>query len=255
MAQEAIFNQLTIPVLLGLALGKIFTTSFSIGSGGSGGVFGPSVVIGGAMGGAVGQFFHILLPAVVTQPGAFVIVGMAGFFTAVSNTPISTIIFVSEMTNSYHLLLPSLLVCSVCYLLATKWSIYENQVKSWVDSPLHAGEFMIDILQTIKVEKLKYLIKNVRCLNQDMPFSQFKQVLNLQRKTLMRCLWWMRKIRVNLSACFTAVTSLPTITFMWPGSGNPKHWVVVNSLPDVETAPVPEQSPRHGGVHMNKESG
>ena len=207
------------------------------------------------MGGAVGQFFHILLPTVVTQPGAFVIVAMAGFFTAVSNTPISTIIFVSKMTNSYHLLLPSLLVCSVCYLLATKWSISENQVKSRVDSPLHAGEFMIDILQTIKVEKLKYLIKNVRCLNQDMPFSQFKQVLNLQRKTLMRCLWWMRKIRVNLSACFTAVTLLPTITFMWRGSGNPKHWIVVNSLPDVETAPSPEQSPRHGGVHMNKESG
>ncbi len=182
MAQEAIFNQLTIPVLLGLALGKIFTTSFSIGSGGSGGVFGPSVVIRGAIGGAVGQFFHMFLPTVVTQPGAFVIVGMAGFFTAVSNTPISTIIFVSEMTNSYHLLLPSLLVCSVCYLLSTKWSIYENQVKSRVDSPLHAGEFMIDILQTIKVEKLKHLIKNVRCLNQDMPFSQFKQIFQTTKQ-------------------------------------------------------------------------
>ena len=182
MAQQAIFNELAIPVLLGLAIGKIFTTSFSIGSGGSGGVFGPSVVIGGAMGGAVGRFFHILMPTVVTQPGAFVIVGMAGFFTAVSNTPISTIIFVSEMTNSYHLLLPSLLVCSVCYLLSTKWSIYENQVKSRVDSPVHAGEFMIDILQTIKVEKLKTLIKEVRCLNQEMSFSQFKQIFQTTKQ-------------------------------------------------------------------------
>jgi len=127
--QEAIHNELTVPFLLLLAVGKIFTTSFSIGSGGSGGVFGPSIVIGGAMGGVVGEIFHQIMPGVVTEPGAFVVVGMAGFFTAVSNTPISTIIFISEMTNSYHLLLPSLLVCSISYLAAQRWTIYERQVK------------------------------------------------------------------------------------------------------------------------------
>jgi CIC family chloride channel protein len=135
MAQNAIFNQVAISTLIALAIGKIFTTSFSIGSGGSGGVFGPSVVIGGALGGAVGKIFHLLIPSIVTHPGSFVIVGMAGFFTAVSNTPISTIIFVSEMTNSYHLLLPSLLVCSLCYLLSQRFTIFKNQVKSRVDSP------------------------------------------------------------------------------------------------------------------------
>lgn len=182
LAQDAIFNQVAIPTLIALAIGKIFTTSFSIGSGGSGGVFGPSVVIGGALGGAVGKVFNILLPTVVTQPGAFVIVGMAGFFTAVSNTPISTIIFVSEMTNSYHLLLPSLLVCSLCYLLAQRWTIFENQVKSRVDSPVHAGEFMMDILQTIKVGDLKHMIKDVRCVNQDMPFSEFKKIFQTTKQ-------------------------------------------------------------------------
>ena len=182
MAQDAIFNKVAISTLLLLAVGKIFTTSFSIGSGGSGGVFGPSIVIGGAMGGAVGKIFNILLPTVVTQPGAFVIVGMAGFFTAVSNTPISTIIFVSEMTNSYHLLLPSLLVCSLCYLLAKKWTIFENQVKSRVDSPAHAGEFMMDILQTMRVENLVHLIKDVRCVNEDMPFSEFKKIFQTTKQ-------------------------------------------------------------------------
>ena len=132
-AQMAIQNELTIPFLLALALGKVLTTSFSIGSGGSGGVFGPSIVIGGAMGGVVGQLFHQIMPTVVTEPGAFVVVGMAGFFTAVSNTPISTIIFVSEMTNSYHLLLPSLLVCSVAYLASQRWTIYVKQVKNRID--------------------------------------------------------------------------------------------------------------------------
>lgn len=182
IAQDAIFNKVAIPTLIFLAIGKIFTTSFSIGSGGSGGVFGPSIVIGGAMGGAVGKLFHMLIPTIVTQPGSFVIVGMAGFFTAVSNTPISTIIFVSEMTNSYHLLLPSLLVCSLCYLLAKRWTIFENQVKSRIDSPAHAGEFMMDILQTMKVENLTPLIKNVRCVNEDMPFSEFKKIFQTTKQ-------------------------------------------------------------------------
>jgi chloride channel protein, CIC family len=173
-AQLAIHNQLTIPFLITLAIGKVLTTSFSIGSGGSGGVFGPSIVIGGAVGGVVGKGFHNLMPGVVTEPGAFVVVGMAGFFTAASNAPISTIIFVSEMTNSYHLLLPSLLVCSVAYLAARRWTIFETQVQSKIDSPAHAGHFFIDILQAIRVKDLMHHVKKVRLIPQDMPFSAFK---------------------------------------------------------------------------------
>ncbi|OEU59782.1 MAG: chloride channel protein [Desulfobacterales bacterium PC51MH44] len=174
-AQKALYNELTIPFLLFLAIGKIFTTSFSIGSGGSGGVFGPSIVIGGAMGGVVGKIFHQIMPGVVTAPGAFVVVGMAGFFTAVSNTPISTIIFVSEMTDSYQLLLPSLLVCSVSYLAAQKWTIYHRQVKSKVDSPVHAGDFFVDILQAIRVKDLMHLVKKVEVVPQSMTFRDFKK--------------------------------------------------------------------------------
>lgn len=177
-AQKAIhmdaFPEITISFLLVLAFGKILTTSFSIGSGGSGGVFGPSIVIGGALGGAVGKFFHQILPTVVTEPGAFVIVGMAGFFTAVSNTPISTIIFVSEMTNSYHLLLPSLLVCSVAYLAAQRWTIFHRQVKSKVDSQAHAGDFFVDVLQAFTVNEILPLVQKVRQIPQDMPFLEFK---------------------------------------------------------------------------------
>ncbi|MGD2028513.1 MAG: chloride channel protein [Desulfobacterales bacterium] len=173
-AQKALYNELTIPFLFFLAIGKIFTTSFSIGSGGSGGVFGPSIVIGGAMGGVVGKIFHQIMPGVVTEPGAFVVVGMAGFFTAVSNTPISTIIFVSEMTDSYQLLLPSLLVCSVSYLAARKWTIYERQVKSKIDSPAHAGDFFVDILQAIKVKNLMHYVKKVEVIPRDMTFRDFR---------------------------------------------------------------------------------
>jgi len=173
--QQAIDNEVGIGFLLALAFGKILTTSFSIGSGGSGGVFGPSVVIGGALGGAVGQIFHSWWPAVVSHPGAFVVVGMAGFFTAVSNTPISTIIFVSEMTNSYHLLLPSLLVCSVAYLGARRWTIFHNQVQNRLASPAHAGDFFVDVLQTIRVKDLIEQIKPVQLVDQCMRLDDFKR--------------------------------------------------------------------------------
>ena len=177
-AQQALDNQLTVPVLMGLAVGKILTTSFSIGSGGSGGVFGPSVVIGGALGGAVGRMFHAIMPDIVTQPGAFVVVGMAGFFAAVSNTPISTIIFVSEMTHSYDLFLPSLLVCSVAYLAANKWTIYEKQVKSKVDSNAHRGDFFVDVLASMRVNELMSDIRTVESVPENMSFRQFREIFS-----------------------------------------------------------------------------
>jgi CIC family chloride channel protein len=177
-AQMALDNQLPTLLLLGIAVGKIFTTSFSIGSGGSGGVFGPSVVIGGALGGAVGRIFHAIIPSVVTHPGAYVIVGMAGFFAAVSNTPISTIIFVSEMTNSYHLLLPSLLVCTLAFLLSRRWTIYVKQVGSRLDSNAHRGDFFVDVLGTIRVDELLPKLRHVRLVPEDMSMSQFRRMFS-----------------------------------------------------------------------------
>ncbi len=173
-AQMALDNQLPTLLLLGIAFGKILTTSFSIGSGGSGGVFGPSVVIGGTLGGAVGRIFNRLLPSVVQHPGSFVVVGMAGFFAIVSNAPISTIIFVSEMTNSYHLLLPSFLVCLLGYILSRRWTIYITQVKSKLDSNAHRGEFFVDVLEEIKVKDMTPYFSKFKTIPENMPFSQFK---------------------------------------------------------------------------------
>jgi chloride channel protein, CIC family len=175
-AQMALDNQLPTLFLLGLALGKILTTSFSIGSGGSGGVFGPSVVIGGALGGAVGRIFHAIIPSVVPHAGAFVVVGMAGFFASVSNAPISTIIFVSEMTNSYHLLLPSMLVCTVAFLLSRRWTIYIKQVKGKLDSNAHRGDFFVDVLAAIRVKELMPSLRKAQLIPENMTFTQFREV-------------------------------------------------------------------------------
>lgn len=145
--QEALLGNLSLTVLLLVAVGKLLTTSFSIGSGGSGGVFGPSMVIGGSLGGVVGILAHRVMPGTVTQPAAFVPVGMAGFFAAAANTPISTLIMVSEMTGNYQLLLPSLWVCAISYLLGRRWTLYPSQVPGRADSPAHRGAILAGVLR------------------------------------------------------------------------------------------------------------
>ncbi len=152
--QQALDGRLPIVLLLAIGLGKMLTTSLSIGSGGSGGVFGPSMVIGGALGGAVGLVAQRLMPEVVTQPAAFVPVGMAGFFAAAANTPISTLVMVSEMIGSYQLLLPSLWVCAIAYLVGRRWTLYRSQVPSRLDSPAHGAALREWLLGSLKVSEV-----------------------------------------------------------------------------------------------------
>lgn len=144
----------TILFLLLIALAKILTTSLTIGSGGSGGVFGPSMVIGGAVGAGIGKACQMYLPALAANPSAFAIVGMAGFFAACANAPFSTILIVSEMTGDYKLLLPTMWVSTICFMFCRRWSIYSKQVHSQLDSPAHLGDYTFDLLAGIKVEDL-----------------------------------------------------------------------------------------------------
>ncbi len=139
-----------VRILMLVALLKILTTSLTISSGGSGGVFGPSMVIGGCIGGAVGLASQ-QLGMHDLNPGCFVIVGMCGFFAGAAHTPISTIIMVSEMTGSYELLLPSMWVCGITFLLCGRWTIYIKQVPNRAFSNAHRGEFLVPLLQKLKV--------------------------------------------------------------------------------------------------------
>lgn len=149
--QESLTGQVGIGLLLALALGKMLTTSLSIGSGGSGGVFGPSMVIGGALGGVVGNLGHQWFPSIVVYPQAYVLVGMAGFFTAAAKTPISTIVMVSEMTGTYSLLVPSLWVAALAMLFGRPFKLYRSQVGTRLDSAAHKDELFVDVLEGIKV--------------------------------------------------------------------------------------------------------
>ncbi|MEP6860825.1 MAG: chloride channel protein [Deltaproteobacteria bacterium] len=140
-----------VVVLVVVMLGKIVTTSLTIGSGGSGGVFGPSMVIGGCVGALVGTAFHALTPSLVPDVAPFTIVGMAGFFAGVAKTPISTLLMVGELTGNYELLLPSMLAVCLPMIIAHHWTIYPEQVATRASSPAHRDELVHDALAGVAV--------------------------------------------------------------------------------------------------------
>ena len=141
--QMIFLNKFTLWTLLFIALAKMIATSLSIGSGGSGGVFGPSVIIGASLGGAVGQAFQMAFPGLGIDPVHFALVGMAAFFSAAAKAPLSSIVMVTEMTGSYGLLVPLMLTSFVAYLtLRPNETLYRSQVPERIDSPVHAHEYL-----------------------------------------------------------------------------------------------------------------
>ncbi|MGI5862583.1 MAG: chloride channel protein [Myxococcales bacterium] len=151
VVQDAFLGHGTVGMLLLFAGAKVLTTSFTVASGGSGGVFGPAVVLGGAIGGAVGLLLHGWIPDLVSEPGAFAVVGMAGFFASAANTPITAVIMVSEMTGNHQLLVPTMWVCMIAFLLMRDCTLYEKQVQSRADSPTHLREMMRSVLERLRV--------------------------------------------------------------------------------------------------------
>jgi CIC family chloride channel protein len=154
LLQRAIDGQAGLGLLFAVAGLKILTTGLSIGSGGSGGVFGPAVVVGGALGGGTGLLLQQVFPGLDLHPGAFALVGMAGFFAAAANTPISTLIMVSEMTGNYHLLVPSMWVCFLATMLCRRHQLYENQLANRFLAPGHLGEMLEAVLCRIQVSRV-----------------------------------------------------------------------------------------------------
>ncbi|WP_456476812.1 chloride channel protein [Oceanithermus sp.] len=149
--QLIFMNRFPFELLLLIALAKMLATSLSIGSGGSGGVFGPSVIIGAALGGAFGQFFQQSFPGLGVNPTDFALVGMAAFFAAAAKTPLSSIVMVTEMTGSYGLLVPLMLASFIAYLtLKPSETLYRSQVPERIDSPVHAHEYLRAALLNLK---------------------------------------------------------------------------------------------------------
>ena len=141
-------------LMAGVFVLKTLTTSFSVGSGGSGGIFGPALVLGATLGGAVGIIFSLLLPGLEVPVGSFVMVGMVAFFGCAAKTPISVILMVGEMTANYRLLVPSMWVCMIAYMLSRRVSLYRAQLPNRFDAPIHRGEMISGVVRNIVVRDL-----------------------------------------------------------------------------------------------------
>ncbi|RJS71933.1 MAG: CBS domain-containing protein [Candidatus Syntrophoarchaeum sp. WYZ-LMO15] len=176
--QDALLGNITLSVMIVLIFAKILATSFTVGSGGSGGVFAPSLVIGGMVGGVVGEVSHIFFPNIITNPTCFVLVGMASFFSAVAKVPIASILMISEMTGSYALLVPLMLANVASYAFTERWTIYESQVSTRLRSPAHRKELLVDVLEGIKVKDAM----NPHPLSVS-PDDKLRKVFDLMEKT------------------------------------------------------------------------
>ena len=131
---------LGLGMLLAVFFGKAIATSFTVGSGGSGGVFAPAIVCGGALGGAVGIVFSRLLPASWgVHPASFALVGMAGFLASAIRTPVTAIVMVAEISGNHQLLVPAMWVCGISFWLNNGWTLYRSQPHNRTSSQVHSA--------------------------------------------------------------------------------------------------------------------
>ena len=113
--------------LLLLIVVKILATSITIGSGGSGGIFAPSLFLGAMAGGFFGSMVHQFFPTVTASPGAYSIVGMGAVVSATTHGPLAAMLILFEMTGNYKIILPLMLSCILATIFAgmlKKDSIY-----------------------------------------------------------------------------------------------------------------------------------
>lgn len=174
--QQALEGKILWGTMLLLSFMKIFATSCTISSGGSGGVFGPSLFIGAMLGGAFGMLGQKIAPGWFINPDSFILVGMGGFFAGVAKVPLASIIMVCEMTSSYNLLVPLMLVSSISYLLLRNVGLYEKQLITRLASPAHVTEFARGMLEKIFVREAVRQ-RPVDLIPENMPFGQLVQTM------------------------------------------------------------------------------
>jgi CIC family chloride channel protein len=119
-----VFGGIAWYLLLALALAKTIATNLTLGSGGSGGVFTPTLFIGAALGGSMGRLADTLLPHFGLHPTAWGLVGMAGLVAAANRAPITAIFMVFEMTDDYGLVPPLMLVSVIAFATARRFAPY-----------------------------------------------------------------------------------------------------------------------------------
>jgi H+/Cl- antiporter ClcA len=144
---------LAIPLwmILTLPFAKILATSLSIGSGGSGGIFGPGMFIGGMLGAGMWRLLEPIAPAIPADPAPFVIVAMMALFGSVAHAPLAVMLMVAEMTGNLSMLAPAMVAVGLATFVVGSRSIYRSQLATRADSPAHRFRFAMPLLAAVPV--------------------------------------------------------------------------------------------------------
>jgi len=173
----ALASKIGLGMLLVMVALKVMATSITLGSGGSGGVFAPSLFIGSMLGGAFGEVAHRLFPAITAPSGAYALVGMGAVFAGAAHAPITAIIMLFEMTRDYTLILPLMLAVVISTLIArnlSRESIYTLKlVRRGID--IHRRE-EADILGAISVNEV--MTRDFPTVLPSMPVSELMEELH-----------------------------------------------------------------------------
>jgi CIC family chloride channel protein len=151
---------LVVWVLLLLSLGKMLTASLTIGSGGSGGMFGPTLYVGTALGATFAAFLHIL--HVDVDAAWLAVVGMAAVFAGGARVPIASMVMVIEMTGGFELIMPTMLAVAIAFVVqialtrhAKYPTIYEAQVPMPGDSRVHREAYYETVAKLLRDHEIE----------------------------------------------------------------------------------------------------
>jgi CIC family chloride channel protein len=158
---------------------KFLATAFTLGSGGSGGIFAPTFFMGAAFGGAMGWMFAALLPGFIPMPMVFALVGIAALFAGTARAPITCIVMIMEMTGDYIIILPLMIAVSSSFLVSSLLEPDSIDTKKLARRGLHIRQGShIGALQTITVSEI--MTKHPTTLS---PLMKTSEVLEIIDKT------------------------------------------------------------------------
>jgi len=168
---SALNNSLVWQMAFALVFIKLIATSLSLGSGGSGGIFAPSLFLGAMLGSFFGSSLAQLFPDLSISPGAYALVAMGGVVAAATHGPIAAILIIFEMSGSYKIMLPLMITCIIATVLKIKLqeeSIYTLKLKLRGINIFGGRE--LNVLKKLKVEDIYR--KSVEVIKESEPFPQ-----------------------------------------------------------------------------------
>jgi CIC family chloride channel protein len=159
-----------------LAFLKVVATTLTIGSGGSAGMFGPSMFVGATLGAAVYYFALFVQPSNAFHLASFMVVGMGAFYAGIASAPIAGIIMICEVTGTYILLPPLILVSIFTFILSKKINLYKAQVHTRFQSPAHLWDMKIDVLNSTVIADLFAEYRNLAVIQNTISYEALRSL-------------------------------------------------------------------------------